>query len=130
MIRIVGLTIVGISLFVGSEAMADWDVIQPPAPSGYWRDDPHDPVLRHIPSSIGLSDKEENSCSSLRGMLIDSVGQSTYDLCIRVTLREKRLSAEADAMCKSYGLRFGTAAYAQCRAHIVDRRERVPNLPN
>lgn len=31
-------------------------------------------------------------------------------------------TAQDNATCKNYGLEFGTAAYAECRQHIEDRR--------
>jgi hypothetical protein len=34
----------------------------------------------------------------------------------------QRLAAEDDSACKSYGLEFGTPAYADCRMRFVEMR--------
>ena len=96
---------------------------QPPAPAGYWRDEPRDPVLRHIPSAVGLSDREEADCSGYRNLFLGQFQQSEYNRCTVATKRrETAIATEDDAICKSYGLVFGTAAYAQCRENRANQR--------
>jgi hypothetical protein len=48
----------------------------PPAPPGFWRDDPHDPVLRDVPSLVGLSQQEEADCSVYGGSFLPKYAQS------------------------------------------------------
>src|ERR1700737_481120 len=37
--------------------------------------------------------------------------------------RDTAIAGKDDATCKSYGLSFGTPAYAQCRQNLVNQRE-------
>jgi hypothetical protein len=45
--------------------------------------------------------------------------------CLSAKERAERLAADDDAQCKSYGLAFGTPAYADCRLRLHEGRQRA-----
>lgn len=141
MTRILILAFVLVSLVLGGAPMSRADdgptsTCDRPAPKGYWYSGALDAsghyhedcggLLRHVPSAVGLTDEEEVKCSVFTAMLVQQYAQSRYDDCIWETVAAKRREAETaakdDNICKSYGLKFGTGDYAQCRQNLSNQR--------
>lgn len=75
----------------GTSKLPDgWRPDLPAPPTGYWRDNPCDPILRREPSAVGISDEEEVQCSKYaywQGGPNGEHQQRTYDDCILLRSR-------------------------------------------